>query len=76
MQSLRLISFPRHAAVLVLASATAFPVWAQQAQPSATASQNAPPSAAQQQPSPAANRPLSAPKEGFWGRVNLFASKK
>ena len=76
MQSLRLISFPRHAAVLVLASATAFPVWAQQAQPSATAYQNAPPSAAQQQPSPAANRPLSAPKEGFWGRVNLFASKK
>jgi len=68
--------FTRHVTVLALAGAVALPVWAQQAQPSATDSQSAPSSAVQQQPSPAANQPLTAPKEGFWGRVNPFATKK
>jgi outer membrane protein OmpA-like peptidoglycan-associated protein len=67
--------FPRQFAVLVLASAVAIPVWAQQAQPSTADTQNTPPSAAQQQPSYSV-QPLSAPKEGFWGRVNPFARKK
>jgi hypothetical protein len=30
----------------------------------------------QEQPSPAVQQPLSAPKEGFWGRINPFARKK
>jgi len=68
-------SFPRHFAVVALASAMAIPVWAQQAQPSDVDSQNAPSSAAQQ-PSPTFDHPMSQPKEGFWGRVNPFASKK
>ena len=76
MPHLSFISFPRHAAVLVLASATALPVWAQQAQSTAPVSQSTPSSAAQQQPSPAAEKPLTPPKEGFWGHVNPFASKK
>ncbi len=67
--------FPRQFAVLMLASAITIPVWAQQAQSSAADSQNTPPSAAQQQPSSAA-QPLSAPREGFWGRVYPFARKR
>ena len=67
--------FPRYFAVVALASTMAIPVWAQQAQPPAADSQNTPSSAAQQ-PAPTANQPLSAPREGFWGRVNPFASKK
>jgi hypothetical protein len=65
----------RHFAVVVLASAVAIPVWAQQAQPSAADSQSMPSSAAQQ-PSPTFEHPMSQPREGFWGRVNPFASKK
>lgn len=76
MQSMRFNFVPRYAAVLVLASATALPVWAQQAQPSTSTSQSTLPSAAQQQPSPAANHPMATPKEGFWGRANPFAGKK
>jgi hypothetical protein len=53
----------------------AIPVWAQQAQPSGTDSQSVPSSTAQQ-PSPTFDHPLSQPREGFWGRVNPFASKK
>ena len=75
MQSPSHFSIPRHVAVLALASAIALPVWAQQAQPSAADSQSVPSSAAQQ-PSPTVDHPLSQPKEGFWGRVNPFASKK
>ncbi len=67
--------FPSQLAVLMLASAVTIPVWAQQAQPSAADSQSTPPSAAQQQ-LPSATQPLSAPKEGFWGRVYPFARKK
>jgi outer membrane protein OmpA-like peptidoglycan-associated protein len=75
MQSPIRFSFPRYFAVLALASAVAIPVWAQQAQPSDADSQSAPSSAAQQ-PSPTFDHPLSQPREGFWGRVNPFASKK
>ena len=75
----------RHFAVVVLASAVTIPVWAQQTQPSDTTSQQAQPAAADsqsmpssaaQQPSPTASHRLSEPKEGFWGRINPFASKK
>jgi len=75
MQSPSHFSIPRHVAVLALASAIALPVWAQQAQPSAADSQSVLSSAAQQ-PSPTFDHPLSQPREGFWGRVNPFASKK
>src|SRR5208282_4039527 len=75
----------RHFAVVVLASAVTIPVWAQQTQPSDATSQQAQPAAtdsqsmpssAAQQPSPATSHHLSEPKEGFWGRMNPFASKK
>ena len=68
-------SLPRQCAVLLLASAIAFPVCAQQAQPTGD-SQNTPPPAVQQQPSPEAQSSLTPPKEGFWGRMNPFARKK
>ncbi len=70
--------FPRQLAVIALASAIAIPVWAQQSQPSTAASPNPVPSAADQQPSPMpmTEQPLSAPKEGFWGRIYPFARKK
>ncbi len=61
--------------MFALASALAIPVWAQQSQPSDMNSQTAPPSA-EQQPSPVQDHPLNQPKEGFWGRINPFASKK
>ena len=74
MQSQICLSFSRPIAVFALASAIALPVWAQQAQPVAADSQNMPSSA--EQPSPMQDHRLSQPKEGFWGRVNPFASKK
>jgi outer membrane protein OmpA-like peptidoglycan-associated protein len=84
MQTSNRFSFPRHFAVLALASAIAAPVWAQQAQPSDASSQQAQPAATDSQsmpnsaaqPSQNYNQPLAQPKEGFWGRVNPFASKK
>jgi outer membrane protein OmpA-like peptidoglycan-associated protein len=75
MQSPNRFLSARYFAVVVLASAVAVPVWAQQTQPAAADSQSTPSSAAQQ-PSPAIEHPLSQPREGFWGRVNPFASKK
>ncbi len=83
MHSLKNISIPRHAAVLMLGSALAFPVWAQQSnqptqpsQPSASVSQNTSPSATQPQPSPSAEKPMAPGREGFWGRMNPMARKK
>jgi hypothetical protein len=85
MQNSSRFSLPRHFAVVVLASAVAIPVWAQQTQPSNSDSQQAQPAATDsqstpsstaQQPSPVTDHPLSQPKEGFWGRMNPFASKK
>ena len=82
MQTPSHFSFPRHVAVLALASAIAIPVWAQQ--PSHRFEQSQPgcgfPEHAfcrtAQQPSPTVDQPLSQPKEGFWGRINPFARKK
>jgi len=69
-------TFPRQAAVLILASAIGVPVWAQQAQPSDD-SQSVPSAAVQQQQTAALPAPTVAPaKEGFWGRVNPWARKK
>jgi len=65
--------FPSQLALLLLASAVAFPASAQQAQPSGTA-QDTPPTAAQQQ-APASSS-ITPAKEGFWGRVNPWARKK
>jgi outer membrane protein OmpA-like peptidoglycan-associated protein len=74
------ISFPRQLALVLLASALALPVLAQQGQ-SATTPQSTPPVAVDQQPSPqpppAVSSPsINTPREGFWGRVNPFARKK
>jgi hypothetical protein len=67
--------FPSQLAALVLASVIGIPALAQQAQP-AGAPQNTPPSAAQQ-PSPEASpSATNTPKEGFWGRLNPWATKK
>jgi hypothetical protein len=77
MQTSNRFSFPRHFAVVVLASAIAVPVWAQQSQ--STDSQPAQPAAnsqSAQQSLPAIDQPVNQPKEGFWGRINPFASKK
>ena len=76
--------FPRHMAVIVLASAIAIPVWAQdqvntgvstgvstQSTPSSSSNTQAQPS-----PMPMTEQPLSTPKEGFWGRIYPFARKK
>jgi outer membrane protein OmpA-like peptidoglycan-associated protein len=60
-------------AALVLASALAVPVAAQQSQPSGEP-QSTPP-AVQQQPSPSAST-ANTDKEGFWGHVMPFARKK
>ena len=62
--------FPRQFAVLVLASACAVPMVAQQPQTQTTSPQ------AVQQPSPAASPSMNQPREGFWGRVNPMARKK
>jgi outer membrane protein OmpA-like peptidoglycan-associated protein len=75
MKSQSLFSVPRYIAVFALASAITIPVWAQESQPTSTDSQSMP-SSADQQSTPAANHPLSQPREGFWGRINPFASKK
>ncbi|MGP8226114.1 MAG: flagellar motor protein MotB [Terracidiphilus sp.] len=66
--------FPGQLALLLLASAIAFPAVAQQGQSAASP----PPAAAEQRPSPMASPSPSAnaPREGFWGRVNPFARKK
>jgi outer membrane protein OmpA-like peptidoglycan-associated protein len=71
-------SFPRQAAVLILASAIGVPVWAQQAQPSGNdSSQSAPSAAVQQQQTDAMPTPNMQPgREGFWGRINPMARKK
>jgi hypothetical protein len=63
--------FPRQFAVVILASALGFPVWAQQ---NSSTSQGAAPSASQPSSQPSTYVP--PPKEGFWGRVNPFARKK
>ena len=77
MKSTKLLAVPRYFAAFALASALALPVWAQQAQPSATDSQGAPSSSAQQASDQSTTlQPLAPPKEGFWGRVNPFARKK
>jgi outer membrane protein OmpA-like peptidoglycan-associated protein len=85
MQNSNHFSFPRHFAVLALASAIAAPVWAQQAQTSDANSQQAQPATTDSQSAPTSasqpsqnsiDQPLSQPKEGFWGRINPFASKK
>ena len=64
-------SIPCQFAVVVLASALGFPVWAQN---SSNTSQNATPSASQPSPEPSTYVP--PPKEGFWGHMNPFARKK
>jgi outer membrane protein OmpA-like peptidoglycan-associated protein len=69
------ISFPSQIAVLLLASAFAFPAVAQQGQP-AGEPRNAPSSTVQPQPDSPASQLNTPPKEGFWGRVNPFARKK
>ena len=72
------ISFPSQLAVLVLATAVAIPAMAQQSQPGAstqpTATVQSDMTSAPQQP--AASTANTPAKEGFWGRVNPFASKK
>jgi hypothetical protein len=67
-------SFPGQLAALLLASAVAIPVLAQQAQTS-QAPQSTPPSASATQ-QPYVSTPITPAKEGFWGRVNPFARKK
>jgi hypothetical protein len=73
--SMQRISFPSQIAALVLASALGVPALAQQTQPSAN-SQDTTPSATQPQSTTKADTSVSAPKEGFWGRVNPIARKK
>jgi hypothetical protein len=74
--------FPRQLALLVLASAVGIPALALQTQqPSDTQATPAPaasaaPVAMDQPPAAPASTSASAPKEGFWGRVNPFARKK
>jgi outer membrane protein OmpA-like peptidoglycan-associated protein len=71
--------FSRQLGVLALASAFALPVWAQDTVQTGISnnSQNQPAAASQNQPSSAIDQPLPPPaKEGFWGRINPFASKK
>jgi outer membrane protein OmpA-like peptidoglycan-associated protein len=69
--------FSGRLAVLVLASAIGIPALAQPAQPAGDP-QDERPSAAQQQPSapPSANDSKVGYKEGFWGHLNPWASKK
>ena len=62
-------------AVFAIASAIALPIGAQQSSP-AENPDSAPVAVSQQPPSAVENHPLSQPKEGFWGRINPFASKK
>lgn len=74
-------SFPRQAAVILLASAIGIPVWGQQTQqpqtPPTTADQSAPAQTADQNAAPAEPTTAQKPaKEGFWGRINPMARKK
>ena len=70
------ILFPSRLAFVLLASAIAIPSFAQQGQ--STASQSTSSATVQQQPSSTTSQSpsLTPPKEGFWGRVNVFARKK
>ncbi len=75
--------FPRHLAVIVLASAIAIPVWAQDQVNTGTSSgvstqstNSASATQAQPSPMPMTEQPLNTPKEGFWGRIYPFARKK
>ena len=74
--------FPRQLAAIVLASAIAIPLAAQQSQPAGD-SQQAQPAAESQSSNAAAQQPAGSKqqaatdgKEGFWGRVNPMARKK
>lgn len=68
--------FPGQLAVFLLASAIAIPAFGQQTQP-ATSAQATPSSAPlDQPPPPPAASAASAPREGFWGRMNPLARKK
>jgi outer membrane protein OmpA-like peptidoglycan-associated protein len=68
---------PGRLALLALATAVAIPAFAQQQQPLPSDSDNAPVANAQQPPAPSqVSTSNMAPKEGFWGHLNPFASKK
>jgi len=69
--------FPRQLVLILLASAIAIPVLAQNGQFNSD-SQSTPSATVEQQPSPTVSMTPSnnSPKEGFWGRVNPFARKK
>ena len=67
--------FPGRLAVLLLAFAVGIPALAQDSQ-STGDPQNIPPSTAQQQPSGPPSAEVPKPKEGFWGHLNPWASKK
>ena len=75
--------FPRHLAVIALASVIAIPVLAQDQVSTGTSSgvstqstNSSSNTQAQPSPMPMTEQPLSAPKEGFWGRIYPFARKK
>jgi hypothetical protein len=82
MNTAKELKFPRHLAVIVLASAIAIPVWAQDQVStgisSGTSSQSAttPTTSSPDQAMPMAEQPLAPAKEGFWGRIYPFARKK
>jgi OmpA family len=82
MNTAKELKFPRHLAVIVLASAIAIPVWAQDQVStgisSGTTSQSAttPTTSSTDQSMPMAEQPLAPAKEGFWGRIYPFARKK
>ena len=74
---------PGKLAILLLASALAVPVIAQEAHPAESATTNpsattqTPPAAAYQEQSvPYTASPLKQPREGFWRHMNPFARKK
>ena len=81
------VLFPRHLALILLASAFALPALAQQ-EGQTTPDQPTTPAAMDQQSAPIVSDHLPAPtaapaqvqvkepREGFWGRVNPFARKK
>ena len=73
MQNQILFRSPRHRRI-VLASAAALPVWAQQA--SRPLRNPRAPSSAAAAALPGGHHPMATPREGFWGRVNPFAGKK
>lgn len=68
----------RQAGMVILASAIAMPIWAQQPSaqaPPATADQNAPAAQTQDQSTNSTSQ-MKPAKEGFWGRINPLARKK